>query len=208
MTYLLSVGLNWKFKLDPRLAQLAGQPSCTIVVANHHSPLDIYVLMHALAANPPHFICRPGLERGLPFISLYVRHACAVLTGEPERNDALISLLGKRVAASNGVAILFPEGRKNAKNYAPILPFMPSGLDKLVAAAPDARVVAVAIKGTHAAWPGPWKLPKPGAVIEVLIADPVQTDLAKHTQLARQCETAIRRTLASAAANVPRAEAP
>lgn len=195
MNYLLRAGLNWQFRLDPRLASLADQPGGTIVVANHHSPLDMQVLMHALAGTPTHFVCRPGLERRLPFISLYVRYACAILTADPQKNDARISHLGKRVAASNGVAVIFPEGRKSAKNYADILPFMPSGLDRLVAAAPSARVVAVAIKGTHAAWPAAWQLPKPDALIEVMVADPVQTEQARQTTRSRQCEDAIRQVL-------------
>ena len=196
LMWMLKVCWGVKLKVDPRLTALLSTPGCTIVVANHRSPLDILVLMHMYRARAPHFVCRPGLEQGVPLISPLVRYLCAVLSGTASKNNALLRRLGQKIAATGGVGIIFPEGRKTQHNYPDLLPFQPGGLSRLAEAAPSARVVAVALRGTHEAWPGPWGLPKSGVTIEATLAACVSQEQFEPRQLARHCEAAIRSALA------------
>lgn len=191
LMWMLKLCWGVTLKLDPRLADLLTEPGCTIVVANHRSPLDILVLMHMYRARAPRFVCRSGLERGIPLISPLVRYRCTVLSGAPSKNNALLRRLGQDIADTGGVAIIFPEGRKTQHTYPDLLPFQPGGLSRLVEAAPTARVVAVAIRGTHEAWPGPWGLPKPGVTIEGILASCASREDLAPRQFARHCEVAI-----------------
>jgi 1-acyl-sn-glycerol-3-phosphate acyltransferase len=192
---LIKVCWGVSLKLDPRLVDALSEPGCTIVVANHRSPLDIPVLMYLCQARPPHFVCRRGLEQGIPGISPLVRHWCAVLSKKPQENEALLLGLGRHIKATEGVAVIFPEGRKTTRTYPDLTPFKPGGLTRLVKAAPDSRVVAVAIRGTHEAWPGPWRLPRPGVTIEGIFAASASVETVNPELLTSHCETAIRTTL-------------
>ena len=196
LMWMLKVCWGVKLKVDPRLTALLFAPGCTIAVANHRSPLDILVLLHMYRARSPFFVCRPGLEQGLPVISPLARYMCAVLSGTASINNALLRRLGQNIAATGGVGIIFPEGRKTQHNYPDLLPFQPGGLSRLAEAAPSARVVAVALRGTHEAWPGPWGLPKSGVTIEATLAACVSQEQFEPRQLARHCEAAIRNVLA------------
>ncbi|MFY8103776.1 MAG: 1-acyl-sn-glycerol-3-phosphate acyltransferase [Ramlibacter sp.] len=195
VVWLLEVCWGLKLKLDPALSRLLDQPGCTILTANHQSPLDILLLLHILCVRPTHFVCRPGLERGIPTISRIIRHQCAVLRDNPRENSALLKQLGQQIEGNQGTAVIFPEGRKTAKTYAELLRFKRDGLARLVAAAPSARVVCVAIRGAHNAWPSPWALPRPGAVVEVLVAHSWYAPDVAAREAAHESERAIRHAL-------------
>lgn len=192
---LLAVCWGLKLKLDPDLWRLLDQPGCTILTANHQSPLDILLLMHIFCVRPTHFVCRPGLEKGIPTISPIVRHQCAVLRSNPRENSVLLQKLGEKIESNQGIAVIFPEGRKTADNYGELLRFKPAGLARLVTAAPSARVVCIAIRGAHAAWPKPWSLPKPGAVVEVLVVHSWYAADVAARNAAYESEKAIRNAM-------------
>lgn len=195
VVWLLEMGWGLKLKLDPGLSRLLDQPGCTILTANHQSPLDILLLLHILCARPTHFVCRPGLEKGIPTISPIIRRQCAVLRDNPRENSVLLRQLGEQIVGDQGTAVIFPEGRKNAKNYPQLLRFKSDGLARLIAAAPSARVVCVAIRGAHTAWPSPWSLPRPGTVVEVMVAHSWNACDIAARQAARESERAIRHAL-------------
>lgn len=195
LTRMLKICWGLKFSLTSEITRMVRSPGHTLVIANHHSPLDIAVLMHLLGVRPVHFVCRAGLEKGIPFVSLLVRRTCTILKADPTENEVLLRQLGERIAASDGVAVIFPEGIKTVKTYPHLLPFMPSGIEKLLEGAPSARIVAVAIRGTHAGWPGPWGQACPGSEVEVSVADVFTLRDVMPGDVARRCEKSIRQVL-------------
>ena len=203
MNTLLGVLCGMRVRIDPRLSEVLRTTRETIVVANHHSPLDIQVLQYAMSQRTIHFVCREGLERGLPFISRNIRHACAVLRKDARENEATLAGLARRITAQGNVAVIFPEGRKSARNYPALLPFKSRGLDVLTTHAPAAQVITVALRGTHDAWPGPGQLPGQGVVIEVILVDTVPGGSVRGPELARHCEMRIRQALGGAAPPMP-----
>ncbi len=206
VVWLLEVCWGLKLKLDPALSRILDQPGCTILTANHQSPLDILLLLHILCARPTHFVCRPGLEKGIPTISPIIRYQCAVLRDNPRENSTLLKQLGEKIEGNQGTAVIFPEGRKTAKTYSELLRFKPDGLARLVTAAPSARVVCVAIRGAHDAWPSPRAMPRPGAVVEVLVAHSWHAPDVAAREAARESERAIRQALGLAHSQHERSE--
>ncbi len=201
LLWTLRICWGMKLKVDPRLEATLAEPGPTIVVANHHSPLDILVLSRVCRERAVHFVCRPGLDRGLPCISAVIRRHCVVLRAKARENLTLLRGLGQQVATRGAVAVIFPEGRKTIHTYPQLLPFRPGGLATLVAATPQARVVAVAIDGTQSAWPGPWRMPRPGVTVEATLAAVDQPAAAGDPrQVSSRCEAAIRRALRKGAA--------
>lgn len=195
LMFLLRVFWGLTLRLDPRLSSLLAEPRCTIVAANHQSPLDIAILMHALCNRPTYFVCRNGMEKGIPAISPVARKLGTVLRRSPRENALLLRGLARRITSSQGIAVIFPEGRKTQLNYPNLLRFKPEGLARLTASAPQARVISLAIRGSHSAWPGPWRLPKPGSVVEVIVAGCWHASEFPPPRVAGEVERTIRETL-------------
>lgn len=195
VAWLLDAGLNIRIRVDERLESLMSATGGTIVVANHHSPLDILLMSYAFHARPVRFICRPGLERGIPFISLWIRLGCVVLRRRARDNESQLLSLGRRIADDGSVAVIFPEGQKRLLDYACLMPFKSRGLEKLTEGAPGAQVVAIAIRGANAVCPGPWRLLQANRDLEIHVAGHFAPADAAQTPLAQRCEMAIRRTL-------------
>ncbi|MEY4654012.1 MAG: hypothetical protein RI884_2593 [Pseudomonadota bacterium] len=195
LVIFLRVCWGLRLKLDPRLARALDQPGGTIIVANHQSPLDICILAYLCGTRPTHFVCRPGLDRGIPAISLLVRRWCTILRHHPQENKVLLQALGDRIATTGGVALIFPEGHKSERTYPHILRFNPGGLACLAQTARRAQVMAIAIRGASAAWSSPRKLPAAGVTVEVVMAGCRSADDVDPKRIASECERDIRRAL-------------
>lgn len=202
----LRVCWGLRLKLDPRLARALSQPGGTIIVANHQSPLDICILAHLCSNRPTHFVCRPGLERGIPAISLLVRRWCTILRHHPQENRIQLQALGDRIATTGGVALIFPEGHKSERTYPHFLRFNPGGLACLAQTARHAQVVAIAIRGASTAWSAPRKLPAAGVTVEVVVAGCRSADDVDPRRIASECERDIRQALLAPAGTQEMAE--
>jgi 1-acyl-sn-glycerol-3-phosphate acyltransferase len=147
-----------------------------IFVSNHQSMLDIPILGTILSRHFLKFVSKRELaRRWIPSISYNLRRGGNALIDRSDRADALeaIRRLGKEEVAGRGVsAVIFPEGTRARDGT--LGPFRPQGTLALMAAAPDAPVVPVAIDDS-------WKLlrhrmrPVPfGTRIRVFVGRPIE----------------------------------
>jgi 1-acyl-sn-glycerol-3-phosphate acyltransferase len=176
---------------------VAGRPS--IFVSNHQSMFDIPILGAVLASHYPKYVSKRELaRRWIPSISFNLRRGGHALIDRGDRASALgvIRRLGKEEIAGRGVsAVIFPEGTR-ARTGA-IGPFRPQGTLALMAAAPDAPVVPVAIDDSwrllrHRLRPVPF-----GTRVRVFIGRPIERSPDEDAgEVVRQAETEIHQVLA------------
>ena len=185
--------LRFKVEIHPEL--IPRSSGGTIVVANHHSPLDILILYCAFSSSVPHFVCRSGLEKGYPFISRYIRHRCVVIGPDAKANKVALEALGRKIAATGGVAVIFPEGPKNERTYPEFRRFRRGGLETIARNAPSAQILSVAIEGSNAAWPSRSRFPRAGSTVQMRLADRIRIHDVEPSRLAEHCEARIRETL-------------
>jgi 1-acyl-sn-glycerol-3-phosphate acyltransferase len=122
-----------------------GRPA--IFVSNHQSMFDIPILGALLAPHFLKFVSKRELaRRWIPSISYNLRRGGNALINRLDRGDAVdaIRRLGEEEIAGRGVsALIFPEGTRARGGV--LASFKPQGTLALMAAAPDAPVVPVAI---------------------------------------------------------------
>ena len=185
--------LFWGFRLriEGELpATVATRPF--IVVANHSSPADIAVLVHLFELRHPIWVARAGLGRGIPYYSYALRRFNGFLLRRGQRAENLAGLrkLGERLEREHLGAVIFPEGRKTADSYRQLAAFRRDGLEALLAGAPTAVVVPIAILGTGDFYTSPWRPVRLGvqATLRVLPA----LDRTTHdAEIIDRCERAI-----------------
>jgi len=152
----------------------AGRPS--LFVSNHQSMFDIPILGAILSRHYLKFVSKRELaRRWIPSISYNLRRGGNALIDRSDRAEAVeaIRKLGGEEVAGRGVsAVIFPEGTRARGGV--LAPFRPQGTLALMAAAPDAPVVPVAIDNS-------WRLlqhglrPVPFATrVRVFIGEPIE----------------------------------
>jgi 1-acyl-sn-glycerol-3-phosphate acyltransferase len=120
----------------------AGFPERVLIVANHISWLDIFVLN---ALQPSRFIAKSDVKRW-PVIGLLVGSVGTLFVDRTRRRDAArISAQIERALAAGDVIALFPEGTTTAGRE--LLPFHGSLLQPVIAA--EGHVLPAAIRYTH-----------------------------------------------------------
>ena len=157
-----------------RAGVTAGRPC--LFVSNHQSMFDIPILGALLSRHYLKFVSKRELaRRWIPSISYNLRRGGNALIDRGDRADAVeaIRRLGQEEVAGRGVsAVIFPEGTRARGGV--LGPFRPQGTLALMAAAPDAPVVPVAIDDSwrllqHALRPAPF-----GARVRVFIGAPIE----------------------------------
>lgn len=152
----------------------AGRPA--LFVSNHQSMFDIPILGAILAPHYLKFVSKRDLaRRWIPSISYNLRRGGNALIDRNERAEALAAIrkLGAEEVAGRGVsAVIFPEGTRARGGV--LGPFRPQGTFALMAAAPDAPVVPVAIDNSwrllrHGLRPVPF-----GTPVRVFIGSPIE----------------------------------
>lgn len=118
-------------------------PARTLIVANHISWLDIFVLN---AHHPSRFIAKSEIRRW-PFVGMLVGNVGTIFLDRSRRRDvAGINTQVEKALASGDVIALFPEGTTTYGRQ--LLPFHGSLIQPAIAA--GGHVVPVAIRYTHA----------------------------------------------------------
>ena len=134
-----------RFAVERAGGLAAGRPA--LFVSNHQSMFDIPILGAILAPHYLKFVSKRELaRRWIPSISYNLRRGGNALIDRSDRAEALeaIRKLGVEEVAGRGVsAVIFPEGTRARGGV--LAPFRPQGTLALMAAAPDAPVVPVAI---------------------------------------------------------------
>jgi 1-acyl-sn-glycerol-3-phosphate acyltransferase len=137
---------------------------------------DIPILGAILSSHYLKFVSKRELaRRWIPSISYNLRRGGNALIDRSDRAEAVeaIRRLGKEEVAGRGVsAVIFPEGTRARGGV--LAPFRPQGTLALMAAAPDAPVVPVAIDNSwrllrHGLRPVPF-----GTPVRVFIGTPIE----------------------------------
>jgi 1-acyl-sn-glycerol-3-phosphate acyltransferase len=158
-----------------RAGELAlGRPA--LFVSNHQSMFDIPILGAILSRHYLKFVSKRELaRRWIPSISYNLRRGGNALIDRGDRAGAVeaIRKLGEEEVVGRGVsAVIFPEGTRARGGV--LGPFRPQGTFALMAAAPDAPVVPVAIDSAwrllqHSLRPVPF-----GTRVRVFIGAPIE----------------------------------
>ena len=152
----------------------AGRPC--LFVSNHQSMFDIPILGTVLAPHHLKFVSKRDLvRRWIPSISYNLLRGGNALIDRGDRAGALdaIRRLGKQEVVGRGVsAVIFPEGTRARGGE--LAPFRPQGTLALMAAAPLAPLVPVAIDSSwrllqHRLRPVPF-----GTRIRVFVGRPIE----------------------------------
>lgn len=181
-----------------------------IFVASHHSSLDMCFLLGILEKTIGNrnlrFVARPGLDRGIPIISYYIKSYCyslgsagAYKARKQKQDKVLMALFSQKMNAENGVLTIFPEGIKPRNLAEHSRTFNTSGLSVIIENMPDALVVPLAIKGTGEFYctPRKWKhlfsgFPRFGISIKVSLLPALeQSDYSDMGALINHCEALI-----------------
>ncbi len=127
-----------------------------IFVANHQNKLDIVGISWYLRRHQPIFVSKIELASGIPSVSYNLRHSGAALIDRSDPRQALreIGRLGSRIEATQGAAVIFPEGTRSTSGV--IASFQSAGVKILLKNAPDAVVVPIYIHDT-------WKVNRYGS---------------------------------------------
>jgi 1-acyl-sn-glycerol-3-phosphate acyltransferase len=144
-----------------------------IIVSNHQSMFDIPILGSLFFSNFPKYISKKSLGRGIPSVSYNLRKGGHVLIDRSDGPVAVAAIrdLGRRVAAGDCSAMIFPEGTR--ARHGSLGPFKPAGLVALLEEAPEVPVVPVTIDKSwrllrHNYMPVPW-----GTRIRVHLGAPI-----------------------------------
>ena len=198
--------LKVQARIDGELATAAGN---VLVVANHISWLDIFVLN---AHHPVRFVAKAELARW-PVVSRMIRGAGTVFIERGRRRDThRVNQKMARVLADGDVVAIFPEG--TTTHGGDVLPFKSSLLQPIVDAAGHVQPVAIryrAANGEHSIVPAYvgdlsflrsfWRVTGARSLVVDLHASPALAARAAHRRdLARSAEDAIRAALAQPAA--------
>jgi 1-acyl-sn-glycerol-3-phosphate acyltransferase len=156
LNFLLLLGLNLlgtRFVFEMPFALEKNQSY--IVVANHQSTYDIPPLIWYLRKIHPKFVGKKELGNRIPSISFNLKKGGSVLIDRKNPKQALkdIKAFGERLSATNGSAVIFPEGTRS-RNHKP-RPFRYAGLTQLVEVMPNAKLLGVSI--SHS-----WKITRYG----------------------------------------------
>jgi 1-acyl-sn-glycerol-3-phosphate acyltransferase len=137
---------------------------------------DVPILGAVLRRHHPKFVSKQELaRRWIPSISFNLRHGGNALIDRADRQTAVAAIrrLGEEEIRGRGVsAVIYPEGTRARTGV--LGPFKPQGLTTLMAAAPEAPLVPVAIDGSwrllrHGLMPVPF-----GTRIRVFIGEAVE----------------------------------
>lgn len=163
-----------------------------IFVCNHHSSLDILLLVTKLCQRIDNrklgFISRSGLDKNIPAISVYLRKYCYSLKGIDESKSSLgtsdqhlLPLFAQGINQQKNAVVLFPEGVKPIKDQEYCRRFSRNGFRILLEHMPDAQLIPIVIKGSGDFYTTPRRiahvfkhLPTPFTTIEINMLPPIK----------------------------------
>ncbi len=147
-----------------------------VVVSNHQSTADIAILTCALRGLNLKFVAKKQLSRGIPTVSMALRHwGSAVVSREASREDLeRIKVMARGLEHWNASAVVFPEGTRSRGGR--LLPYKAAAV-RIIATHSHLPILPVAIDGTHVAFDLPsFARFMPGAHGIVTIGTPIPPD--------------------------------
>lgn len=138
--------LGTRFKVTFQTTLPTDRP--LVFVANHQSMFDIVGMIWYLREYNPLFVSKIELAKGIPSISYNLRHSGAALINRKDGKQAIgeILKLSRLIEQTKFSAAIFPEGTRSRTGA--LKEFATGGIKALLAKAPSALVVPVAIQNT------------------------------------------------------------
>ena len=124
-----------------------------LIVSNHQSLVESFLPLWFLDHLRPRYIAKRDMGRFIPAVSYNLRRAghCLIDRGDREQALEAIEGLGRRVAAGEVSALIFPEGTRSATGQ--LNEFKFAGLATLLRAAPHADVLPMVVHGGNLVFP-------------------------------------------------------
>lgn len=149
----LQRALIWAFSISGVSVDVEGQRNLEssggyIFVSNHQSMFDIPIFGGILSNYIPRFVAKRSLAKGIPTVSLYLREGGHALIDRGDRTQALdaIAYMGAWCEDRGVAAVIFPEGTRSRDGS--LGSWKVAGLEALLAAAPDLKIVPTVIDGS------------------------------------------------------------
>lgn len=124
-----------------------------IVVSNHQSLVESFLPLWALDHLRPRFVAKREMASWIPAVSFNLRAAGHCLISRKDRDGSVEAIrgLGRRVAAGECSAMIFPEGTRSASGL--LNRFKLAGLAALIEEAPGVPILPVVFHGGHRVFP-------------------------------------------------------
>ena len=125
-------------------------PGRYVVVSNHQSIADVAILPWALRNLNVKFVAKSELGRGIPTVSMALKHwGSALISREGTRDDIVrIRAMARNLEYWDGSIVIFPEGRRSRDGA--LQPYK-CGAVRVIANETGLPLLPVAIDGTHVA---------------------------------------------------------
>jgi 1-acyl-sn-glycerol-3-phosphate acyltransferase len=119
-----------------------------IFVSNHQSMYDVPIFGGLLPRNYPKYVAKKQLARGLPSVSLNLRHGGNALIDRDHRDQAMdaIAEMASEAQRRDVSVVIFPEGTRSREGE--LGDFRVGGLAAIMKAAPDLPIIPTAIEGS------------------------------------------------------------
>lgn len=174
----LQRSLIWAFSLSGVNVDVEGQQHLApsggyIFVSNHQSMFDIPIFGGILSNHIPRFVSKKSLAKGIPTVSLYLREGGHALIDRGNREQALTAIadMGAWCEERGVAAVIFPEGTRSRDGS--LGSWKVAGLEALLAAAPDLRIVPTVIDGSWRVFANNM-MPVPfGTDVRVRVGEPI-----------------------------------
>jgi 1-acyl-sn-glycerol-3-phosphate acyltransferase len=162
-----------------------------IVVSNHQSMNDIPAFFWYLRRFHPKFVAKKELGKGIPSVSINLRHGGSVLIDRKDSKQSIPAIIGfaEYIEQNSYAAVIFPEGTRSFTGKPK--KFSANGLKMLMKHAPSSVVVPVVINNS-------WKLLRYGGFpmeiglrISFEVLEPIPTGLADFDTIFHSVEEQI-----------------
>lgn len=136
------------YKVEITGLSLLPKKGPVVLVSSHQSFYDIPLVLWYMRHLRPKFVAKKELARGFPCASLILRTGGSALIDRKSPTQAIptIEALGRRIAADQSAACIFPEGTRARDGR--LKTFKASGVEALMRGAPTAQVFPLVIDGT------------------------------------------------------------
>jgi 1-acyl-sn-glycerol-3-phosphate acyltransferase len=119
-----------------------------IFVSNHQSMYDVPIFGGLLPRNYPKYVAKKELARGLPSVSLNLRHGGNALIDRDHRDQAMeaIAEMASEAERRDVSVVIFPEGTRSRAGE--LGDFRVGGLAAIMEAAPNLPIIPTVIDGS------------------------------------------------------------
>lgn len=193
MALLRICGTQLEVDVDPAIEPHRGYA----IISNHQSLFDIALIGGLLFTNFPKYVAKKELGRGIPSISLNLRHGGNALIDRADPRQAIraISTMAKEAQRRGVSVVIFPEGTRSRDGL--VGEFRLSGSRAMLTAASELPVIPAAVDGA-------WKLlrnnlmPVPfGTKVQISLGAPIARTRGDARDVVDEAEVWIRSTVSS-----------